>query len=195
MSSDGKNLDNLLIKLKKEVIDKRVILGLNRAAHLLKSNLTKNISKSRTRRAIIKGTYVKKAQCIGGKIQSFVVLDNALSHGIFWIHERDKDITIKPKVKKYLFIPLTAAGRRHETYRHDAKQLGLKGIIPKADSDKKHAIPVGQWDKNDDRELDYVLKKSVNLKAHPDAKFLYRTKDKMKNELIKIIEDTVTGKI
>ena len=114
---------------------------------------------------------------------AIVFLNTAEFPHIAYDHENYHGYTIKPKVTKFLFIPLTSKGRRHTLHAHDSAGAGWL-----VDGEKSR--PVGNWSgipKNKpvkDVELDFILKKSAWIPKNPRAGYLTGTAKREKSTLI-----------
>jgi hypothetical protein len=85
------------------------------------------------------------------------------------VHENYNGVTIRPRLAKFLFIPLTAEGGKHELHAHDVVQKRLKGWIS---SEQKHWP--GQFARQN-RPLDFILLESVTIGPSRYAGFLTKT--------------------
>jgi hypothetical protein len=106
-----------------------------------------------------------------------------------YVHENYHGYTVRPKVKKMLFIPLNANGRRHTLYAEDAQQKKLKGWIGgiQRERNKKGQTkktwtsgatgePFGYWgEDNANAPLDFILVKEAHIPPNPRAGFLTKT--------------------
>lgn len=123
-----------------------------------------------------------------------VFLDTQKVPHAAFVHENYNGYDIRPKVKKYLWVPLTPAGRRHELYAEDSVEKRLKGFIP---STRK---AVGYWgEDNKGKELDFVLVKRLQIPPNPRAGFLTRTAVKVRADIVRemrraVIEQLRTGR-
>ena len=118
---------------------------------------------------------------------AIVYLNTADKPYLAYNHENYHGYTIKPRVTKFLFIPLTSVGRRHTLHAHDSPGVGwlVAG---------KKSRPVGDWSSipkgTDPRNvrLDFVLKKSAWIKPNPRAGYLTGTAKREKHNLIRYME-------
>ena len=108
--------------------------------------------------------------------------------GAIFSHERHSAITIRPKVSKFLWVPLTRAGRYdHVLHAHDAKQKRLSGWMP------ERQMPVGLREPKGARgRLDFLLLRSVTLPRSPVAGFLTTTARNRRWELFALVEREIT---
>jgi len=106
-----------------------------------------------------------------------------------YVHENYNGYTIRPKVKKYLYIPLNARGRTHTLYAEDAQEKKLKGWIGgvQRERNKKgrykkimtgsaNGEPFGYWNEDNKKApLDFFLAKEAKIPPNPRAGFLTKT--------------------
>jgi hypothetical protein len=165
--------------------------GAQRLAALARGAARARSSTHAAGRDIVQSIKVQRASAQAWPISAKVFIDPNDEKGRIatYVHENYSGYTIRPKVKKFLFIPLTAAGRRHELYAEDALQKRLKGWIggvqrrrtttgkyKKGFAAGATGSQFGYWgDDNASAPLDFVLKREAHIPPNPRAGFLTRT--------------------
>jgi len=164
------------------------VKGVNRGgAYLLGLAISKANEKEKGwigGRRLAKSLVLKPAEPSGRTAKAWVLVDTDKVKWAGYVHERRQAITIRPKVKKYLWIPISAEGRQHELHANDAWDKGLKGWI------KDKSIPFGDWS-DPTRKLDFILKKEQRLPASPKAGYLTDTAKRHRAEIIQLMRTTV----
>jgi hypothetical protein len=152
--------------------------------------------RSETGLKIVEAIKVKESPMMTDTPVATVYIDGAQCPEAVYAHERYHDIIVKPKVAQMLWIPLTAAGRRHTLHTRDAVVKRLKGWIPRGHARSTrtagHGVPFGYWsDDNKDAGLDFVLVRQARIPAYKNAGYLTRTAIRMRTTLIADISRTI----
>lgn len=154
---------------------------------------------------IFQAIKVKRSNNASVHPRAVVFVDGASCPEAVYTHERYHSITVKPKVTMFLWIPLTAAGRSHVLHAHDSVAKRLKGWMvageksrpvgywPELQSGMYHGVDMGSLVNG--TQLDFMLKRSVNLPASRHAGFLVKTAERMRPNISADITATFNREI
>ncbi len=169
------------------------VLAVNHGAQEL-AKLARGAARARSStnaagRDIVQAIQVTQATQQQGVARAVVWIDPNNTRAIYYHERRREAFTIRPKVKKWLFIPLTANGRRHTLYAEDSQEKKLKGWVGGMQRERNtkgrtkktwtggaNGEPFGYWgEDNKNAPLDFILKKEVHMPENPRHGFLTDT--------------------
>lgn len=197
----------LVVKSISQAVRKAAPRVVNRAAFELAS-LSKAESKKNSHR-IYQAIDIERALDGSWPARSRVFINTASPFGIraAMTHNNTAGYHIVPKVPgiKFMWVPLTSTGRRHALHEHDAQTIGAKGWIGATETKKTHSrirhfasgngLAVGDWS-DEERPLDYVLKRFVDIPPAKAPLFLTRVAMEKKDALVAYMQaelDTAIG--
>ncbi len=183
---------NDVIKNVTDDLKKAAVIAVNEGAYYLEKQAHKAARFDGKGKSVANSIKVRPAPAGSYPPKAVVYLDTDQVKHAAYVHENYKGYKITPKVKKYLYIPKTAKGRRHELYKNDTGSL--KGIIIDPGNKKAHGTRLGTWPKGkkgEKQELDFVLVKEANIPANKRAGFLTDTANSEKSEIIRIMKKEI----